>query len=309
MGAVAAAGLYAADALWQGAPPRPDPDFRQMDVLSIQSSVAYGHVGNDAATFALQRLGVEAWRLDTVTFSNHPAHGGFRGWAEPAERLTDLLDGLAERGFLARCEAVLSGYLGTAANGAVVADAVTRLRAHRPAAPYCCDPVMGDRPQGLFVAADIPAMFRDRLLPLADIATPNAFELERLTGLPATDRASALTAARTLLAAGPKLAVVTGLPAAGEAVETLAVTGDGAWSAVCPRVAAPAFGAGDTFTAILLARWLEKRDPARALAFAVSTVHALLVETARTGADELRLVAAQDAILAPPRLFSAQRID
>lgn len=279
-----------------------------MDVLSIQSSVAYGHVGNDAAAFALQRLGVEAWRLDTVTFSNHPAHGGFRGRATPADDLSALLDGLSERGFLGRCDAVLSGYLGTAANGAVVADAVARLRAHRPGAPYCCDPVMGDRPQGLFVAADIPEMFRSRLLPLADIATPNAFELERLTGLPATDRETALAAARSLLDAGPGLTVVTGLPAAGAGVETLAVTREGAWSAVCPHAAAPAFGAGDSFTAILLARWLEKRDPARALVFAVSAVHALLVETAKAGADELRLVAAQDAILAPPRLFAAERI-
>jgi pyridoxine kinase len=276
-------------------------------ILSIQSSVAYGHVGNSAAVFAMQRLGCDVLRLDTVAFSNHPAHGGFRGRPVPAEVLAELAEGLDERGFLGRCDAVLTGYLGLASNGNVVAGAVARSRTRNPAACYCCDPVMGDRPHGLYVAADIPACFRDRLVPAADIVTPNLFELELLTGQSIGDQPAAIVAARDLLRRGPSLVVVTGLPRDG-GIDVLGVREDGVWLAGTPRVRAPAFGTGDAFTAIFLARYLEKPDVARALTLTVSAIYAIMQVTAETGADELRLIAAQDAILAPPRLFPAERV-
>lgn len=275
-------------------------------VLSIQSGVAFGHVGNAAAVFALMRLGVDVMRIDTVRFSNHPAHGGFAGAAAPAEEIAGLVDGLAAQGFLARADAVLSGYLGTATNGAAVADVVT-CRKEDGGLVYLCDPVMGDHPKGLFVAPDIPAVFRDRLVPMADIVTPNPFELEQLTGIPALTRDSALDGARALLAKGPRLVVVTGLDA-GRGIETLAVAREGAWACRTPRVAAPAFGAGDTFAAIFLARWLEAPDPARALAYACSSLHALLAATRAAGADELALVAGQEALVVPSPFFPAERL-
>lgn len=276
-------------------------------LLSIQSAVAYGHVGNSAAVFTLQRLGFAVCRLDTVTFSNHPAHGGHRGEATPPARLRALVEGLDERGFLGRCDAALSGYLGTAGSGAVVAEAVARLRRARPDALYACDPVMGERPRGLYVAAELPALFRERLVPAADLVTPNLFELELLTGLPAESRDGALAAARALLARGPSLVLATGLEADAR-IGALAVSREGAWAAFSPRIAAPAHGAGDAFTAIFLARYLEKRDPARALSLAVSSMHAVMRATADSGADELQLVAAQDALVAPERLFAAERV-
>lgn len=278
-----------------------------MRVLSIQSSVAHGHVGNACAAFVLQRLGVDVTRLDTVAFSNHPAHGGFAGGPAKSSDLAALIDGLATQGFLARCDALLSGYLGTAANGVVVAEAARRLCTLQPDAVFCLDPVMGDRPKGLFVRPEIPGIMRAQLLPLADIATPNAFELELLSGMPVDDVASGLAAARNLLALGPALVIATGI-VAGATITSLAVTADAAWQVTVPLVPAVAHGAGDCFTAAFLGRWLEKRDPARALALAAASTSAILEATAAAGADELRLVAAQDAILAPQRVPTAMRI-
>lgn len=273
-------------------------------VLSIQSSVAHGHVGNSAAVFALQRLGRDVMRVDTVRFSNHPAHGGFSGGPAPADEIDTLVQGLAERGFLGDCGALLSGYLGTAANGLAVARAVERLRKSVPDALFACDPVLGDDPKGLFVAADIPAVMRDVLVPAADIVTPNRFELETLTGMACDSREAVLAAARELLEWGPRLVVVTGLLFPRRAVETLAVTREAAWSVRHPRIEAPAFGAGDTFAAIYLGRYLETPDPARALALAAASVAEILARTQ----GELALVPAQNAIVAPERVVPAEPV-
>ncbi len=273
-------------------------------VLSIQSSVAHGHVGNSAAAFALQRMGRDVMRIDTVRFSNHPAHGGFSGGAAPAAEIDGLVDGLAASGFLGECAAVLSGYLGTAENGHAVLRAVDKTREVSSDVLFVCDPVMGDDPKGLFVQADIPAVMREVLVPAADIVTPNRFELELLTGAPCDRRESVLTAAKQLLASGPKLVVVTGLAFTAGMIETLAVTPDAAWSVLTPRIKGPAFGAGDTFCAVFLARCLEQPDTPRALSLACASVRAILAETEA----ELALIPAQSALVAPPNIFEAQQL-
>src|ERR1700722_9823367 len=153
-----------------------------MNVLSIQSTVASGHVGNAAAVFPLQCLGHEVWPIDTVRFSNHPGHGRFRGTVTPPDEVAALLQGMEELGLFARADAVLSGYLGDPGTAAVVAGAVEAVKRANPAALYLCDPVMGDGGQ-LFVDPAIPDLMRDRLIPLADIVTPNGFELGLLTGI------------------------------------------------------------------------------------------------------------------------------
>ncbi len=273
-------------------------------VLSIQSSVAHGHVGNSAAVFALQRLGRDVMRIDTVRFSNHPAHGGFTGGPATAEEIDTLVAGLAERGFLSQCGALLSGYLGTAVNGQAVAQSVERLRKTVPGALYACDPVMGDDPKGLFVATDIPDVMRDLLVPAADIVTPNRFELETLAGMPCDSLDSVLAAARELLERGPRLVVVTGLLFDPRIVESLAVTRAAAWRVRQPRIQAPAFGAGDTFAAIYLGRYLETPDPARALSLSAASVAEILAKTQ----GELALIPAQSAISAPQRVVPAEPI-
>jgi pyridoxine kinase len=280
------------------------PESAMRYVLSIQSSVAHGHVGNSAAAFALQRMGRDVMRVDTVRFSNHPAHGGFSGGAASAAEIDTLVDGLAARRFLDQCAAVLSGYLGTAANGEAVARAVKLVRAASPGALFVCDPVMGDDPKGLFVQSDIPAVMREVLAPAADIVTPNRFELETLTGLPCDSRESVLTAARQVLDWGPQTVVVTGLAFTKGRIETLAVTQEAAWSVLAPRIEGPAFGAGDTFCAVFLARWLEQPDVARAVSLACASVRAILRETV----DELALIPAQSALVAPPEVIAAVRL-
>ena len=131
-----------------------------MNVLSIQSSVAYGHVGNNAAVFPLQRLGFSVWPVNTVHFSNHTGYGDWRGFVLPAEDVADVIQGIEDRGVLSECDAVLSGYVGDASVGQVVLDAVARVKAANPRAIYCCDPVMGDADRGFFVRPGIPGFMR-----------------------------------------------------------------------------------------------------------------------------------------------------
>lgn len=160
-----------------------------LHVLSIQSHVVAGHVGNDAAYFALQRLGIEVWPIHTVQFSNHTGHGAWTGQAFAASHVRELVDGLDARGLLGRVGAVLSGYIGSAESGDVIVDAVRRVKAQNPRALYCCDPVMGDVGRGVFVKPDVPQFFAASALGMADIITPNVFELGLLTGSePQTER-------------------------------------------------------------------------------------------------------------------------
>lgn len=280
-----------------------------MNVLSIQSSVAYGHVGNAAATLPLQRLGFEVWPVNTVTLSNHPAHGGFRGRFTEAEELRALIQGIGERGAFAQCAAVLSGYLGDAANGPVVLDTVAAVKRANPNALYFCDPVIGEKDRGVYVRAGIPEFFRDRVLARADIVIPNLFELEFLSGRSAGDIPSARAAAQTLLAKGPRLVVVSGLNGAKNSIAVLAVTKDGAWLAETPRLDVAAHGAGDAFAALLLGHYLKRPSVATALGRAISAQYALMRATAHADTKgDLALVAAQDVITTPKMLFKAKRL-
>jgi pyridoxine kinase len=168
-----------------------------MNILSIQSWVSYGHVGNASAVFPLQRLGANVWPINTVQFSNHTGYGHWTGEVYTGESVRTLVDGIAARDVLATCDAVLSGYMGDAGIGEAILYAVGRVRAANPAAVYCCDPVIGDTDTGVYVRPGIEVFLRDRALPLADIATPNQFEIERLTGIDCStlDRAKAAVAA------------------------------------------------------------------------------------------------------------------
>ncbi len=172
-------------------------------ILSIQSSVAYGHVGNSAATFPLMRMGVEVYPVLTVHFSNHTGYGEWRGPLLAAADVADVITGIDERGALARVDAVLSGYQGGEDVGAVILDAVALVKSRNPAAVYCCDPVMGDVGRGFFVRPGIPELMRDTVVPAAQIITPNQFELEYLTGRTTGTVAEVLDAADAARAMGP----------------------------------------------------------------------------------------------------------
>jgi len=282
-----------------------------MAILSIQSAVAYGRVGNAAAVFPLERLGFEVWRVDTVLFSNHTGYGHWRGKVLEPELVGEILTGIEERGVFPECEAVLSGYLGTPALGAAVLDAVARVKRAHPRALYCSDPVMGDAGRGLFVKPELPAFFRERALPAADLLTPNRFELETLAGFPVTTLAEARSGAEALLVRGPRALLATSLDVAEippDETGILLATKAGGWLARTPRLPMVANGAGDLTAALFLAHYLRLRDAPAVLGATVSGVYAVLEETLRLRSPELAIVAAQDALVAAKPRFGVERV-
>jgi pyridoxine kinase len=276
-------------------------------VLSIQSWVACGNVGNAAALFPLQRLGCETWSLNTVAFSNHTGYGKWRGEIVPATQIAALFEGIVDLGFLRRCDAILSGYLGEPATGPVLLDIVARVRAANPRAIYCCDPVMGDTAPGWYVPAGVPEFYRDRALAVADIATPNRFELEWLTASPAGTLTEAAAAAALLRQRGPGIVFVTSLEPATDRIAALVAAADGVWAAETPRLPIEATGCGDAAAALFLGWLLIGRPPAAALAATIAALWGVIERTARDG-GELALVAAQDELVSPSRVVRPRRL-
>lgn len=284
-----------------------------MNILSIQSQVTYGHVGNSAAVFTLQRLGHTVWPVATVQFSNHTGYGQWRGPIFTAHDVAAVIAGIAERGAFERCDAVLSGYMGDAAIGTVILDAAAAVRKANPRAIYCCDPVIGDVGRGVFVRPGIPKFMRDRAVKAADIITPNQFELEYLTGKTCATLDQALTASAAARALGPRVALVTSLvrdDAAPDTIEMLADTPDGAWLVATPRLRLDPLpnGAGDVVAALFLAAYLDGRDPAKALADTAARIFAVFEATQRAGGRELALIQAQNQVAQPKRRFEVKKI-
>jgi pyridoxine kinase len=281
-----------------------------MNVLSIQSRVAYGHVGNAAATFPMQRLGHEVWPVDTTLLSNHLGYGTWAGRMLDATEVATILDGLSRLDVPAECDAVLSGFLGEAETAAVVAEAVARVKAARPDALYACDPVMGDR-DGMYVRPAVPAAFAETLLPIADVALPNWYELGWLTGAMPRRLEEVLAAMAAVRALGPGVVVATGVRHAELPEAEIAVlAGDGAatWMATTPLLAAPVAGAGDCFSSLFLGHYLRRRDLPAALGAATSAMFTVLETTERLGTRELAIIAAQAELDPAPPRFAARRI-
>jgi pyridoxine kinase len=279
-----------------------------MNLLSIQSHVAYGHVGNDAAVFPLQRLGIEVWPIHTVQFSNHTGYGGWRGEVFGADAIREVMQGIEERGALASCDGVLSGYMGSAGIGGAVLDAVDRVKRANEKARYCCDPVIGDIDTGIFVRPDIPEFIRDRAVPAADFVAPNQFELDYLSGLTSRTMAEALRACGALHTIGPKTVLVTSLHVEDtpkDAIELLASGPDGRFRVRTPLLDISASGAGDAIAALFFAHALRSGSTAEALSAAASSVFGMLKRTVEAGSREILLVAAQDEFVKPSRFFRA----
>jgi pyridoxine kinase len=289
-----------------------------MRILSIQSSVAYGYVGNTAATFPLQRLGHEVWPVITVHFSNHTGYGAWRGLVLDPATVAEVIEGIADRGVLGTADAVLTGYQGSPGVADVVLSTVARVRAANPAVLYCCDPVLGDAGRGMFVLPGIPEVMRDRLVPAADIVTPNAFELAYLASGPssAVNPAQTVTTLDGLLRAvegvramGPSTVLVTSVAHAGIAddeIAMVAVDSTGAYLVRTPRLPLSVNGAGDVTAALFLAHLSAGIEVA--LARVASSVYGVLAATHVAGAREIRLVDAQSAIADPACEFPVARI-
>ena len=282
-----------------------------MKILSIQSSVAYGHVGNTAAVFPLQRLGHEVWAVNTVHFSNHTGYGAWRGPLLEATEVAEVITGIDERGVLGQVDAVLSGYQGAEDVGAVILSTVARVKELNPRAVYCCDPVMGDVETGMFVRHGIPEFMRDHVVPQADIATPNQFELDFLAGRSTRTLDEVLAAADVVRATGPRHLLVTSVvhdASPADLLEVIAISDDGAWAVTTPRLPITVSGAGDMVAALYLAHLTESGSPAEAVAATTSSVFAVLQKTIEAGTREIQLVAAQESIANPPMSFPVRRL-
>ncbi len=280
-------------------------------ILSIQSHVVYGHVGNSAAVFPLQRLGREVWPLMSVQFSSHTGYAGWRGRAFDAVVIEECVAGLEAIGVLPGCAGLLTGYLGRPEIGEAALGALTRIRAANPEAAYACDPVIGDVGRGSYVAAGVAEFFRDCALPLATIVTPNAFELEWLSGGAAGTLVEAAAAIAALRARGPQVVVAKSLslddtPA--DALDMLACDERGLWRLRTPKLPITVNGAGDLFAALFFHHWLESRLAPEALSHAASSVFAIVAATLAAGTRELAIVADQWELTEPSKLFRAEAI-
>jgi pyridoxine kinase len=284
---------------------------RVTTILSIQSSVAYGHVGNSAVTFPLMRMGVEVWPVITVHFSNHTGYESWRGPLLSASDLRDVVGGMDERGVLGEVDAVISGYQGAEDIGAMILEAVALVKLRNPAAIYCCDPVLGDADTGSYVRPGIPEFMREHVVPAAQIITPNQFELTSLTGLPVSTTEEALTAADAARALGPEVILITSVVrrhAAPGTIDMVAVDADGAWLVSTPRVPRTFTGSGDVTAATFLATLLRTWEVSAALAHTAAVIYGLLKITAERGRAELALIAAQDEFVRPSYSFEPVRL-
>jgi pyridoxine kinase len=282
-----------------------------MNILSIQSHVAYGHVGNAAAVFPMQRLGVEVWPIHTVQFSNHTGYGQWTGRVFDGATISELVDGIAQRGVLASCDGVLSGYMGAPDIGEAIVAAVARVRAANRQALYCCDPVIGDVGRGVFVRPGVPEFMRERAVPAADIVTPNQFELEMLAGRASGTLADAKAAVKTVHALGPRIVLVTSLhtndtPA--DSIDLLVSDTVSTWRLRTPKLAISVNGAGDAIAALFFVHYAKTGSAAAALSAAGSSIYGLLKRTEEAGSREIALVAAQDEFVMPSRRFDPEQI-
>jgi pyridoxine kinase len=284
---------------------------RVTTILSIQSSVAYGHVGNSAVTFPLMRMGVEVWPVITVHFSNHTGYGAWRGPLLTATDLRDVVRGIDERGVLGEVDAVLSGYQGGEDIGAMILDAVALVKLRNPAAIYCCDPVLGDADRGYYVRPGIPELMRQQVVPAAQIITPNQFELTSLTGLPVSKLDEVLDAADAARSLGPEVALITSVvreDAQPGIIEMVAVGADGAWLVATSRLPQTFTGSGDVTAATFLASLLEMREVSKALTHTAAVIYGLLEVTAASGRAELALITAQEELVHPSYSFEPIRL-
>jgi pyridoxine kinase len=289
-----------------------------MAVLSIQSHVVYGYAGNTAAVFPLQRLGREVWAINTVEFSNHTGYGKWTGKVLGAELAGDLVTGLEERGVLSKCEAVLSGYLGDASVGMTVKETVKKVKRENPKALYCCDPVMGDTGRGLYVKPDIPGIFKNELIPIADIICPNQFELETLTGLNIKTVNEAFEAIKTLHEAGPSVVLVTSFKEKHNELSMLASDKRNIYKITTPELPLGdgLAGTGDMTAAVFLSHYLNTGDLEKTLELCTASVFGILEYSFKNFSSqkkentipELKIIDAQEQFFAPSKLFKAEKL-
>ncbi|AZS49849.1 pyridoxal kinase PdxY [Entomomonas moraniae] len=282
-------------------------------ILTIQSHVVFGHAGNAAAVFPMQRLGVNVWPLNTVQFSNHTQYKQWKGLVLPPKQIIELTEGIDAIGELANCDAILSGYLGTAEQGREILEAVKHIKSLNPKAIYLCDPVMGHPEKGCVVAPEVSDFLLKEAVSAADYLSPNQLELDSFAGRTPTSLTDCVEMAKKLLTYGPKAIMVKHLNYPGkkpEHFEMLLVTEKETWHIQRPLLAFPKqpVGVGDLTSGIFLSRLVLGNTLLEAFEFCAAAVHEVLLETQKQGSYELELVAAQDRIAHPRIKFTANKL-
>lgn len=285
----------------------PHPSARQdrPAVIAISSHVARGTVGNRAVVFALESLGFPVWSVPTVTLPWHPGHGPATRIVPPAEAFSALVDDLAGSAWIGEVGAVVTGYFGAPEQIEPVARLIEAVKAANPGALYLLDPVIGDGGR-LYQPEATLAGIRDRLVPLADIATPNRFELECLTGLELSDNGHLIEAASAL---GPPTVVVTSaFPLLRGGTGNLFVDGYQALLAEHRQIPNAPHGLGDLTSAVFLARTLAGMTSEKALQTTTAAVYEILARTTKRGADELTLETDAESLKHPMAMVQLRRL-
>ncbi len=262
------------------------------EVISIQSQVVFGHVGNSAAVLPMQARGLEVAAVPTAILSNHPHYPTMHGQMIGPGLLAGLLRGVEERGLVDRARVVVTGFLGSVGNAEVVAGFLERARVTNPRLVYVCDPVMGDDDLGVFVQEGLVEAFRDRLVPMAAVITPNQYEVELLAGRKARSAAALASAAGALMARGTGAVVATGCgleDSATGVVETVACTPEGLHRTAIPRLPIRPCGTGDLFTALMVAGICAGQPLPQAAEAATQEVLAILRRTQAAGTAEMQI--------------------
>lgn len=283
------------------------------NVLSIQSHVVYGYAGNKAATFPMQLLGVDVWALNTVQFSNHTQYGKWGGMVMPKEQIGSIIDGINNIGELHRCDAVLSGYIGSAEQVEEIINAFHKVKAANPNTIYICDPVMGHPDKGCIVADGVKEGLINLAMAEADIITPNLVELRELTGLTVENFEQAIDAVKLILTKGPKKVLVKHLSRVGKAkdkFEMLFANQDGVWHISRPlyHFNKEPVGVGDLTAGLFVANLLNGLSDLEAFEHTANAVNEVMEETSKSGVYELQIIAAREKILAPKCNYQAIKI-
>lgn len=282
-------------------------------ILSIQSHVAYGYVGNRASVFPLQRLGFDVTAINTVEFSNHTGYGTWKGEVFTPNLIHSLIEGVRERGIFPNLSALLTGYMGNPALGQLIEALVHELKSSNPNCLYCCDPVMGDTEGGCYVHPEVGNIFKKRLASIADILTPNPFELQFLTDMPVMRLEQVQEACDQLIKRGPRMILVTSVlceETPDNSIQMLLHQTNGSWIVTMPKLnpkPAPN-GAGDVTAALFLAHTLNGLRPEEVLAKTAASVYGIYEATTKAGTRELQLISAQDELVTPHHHFEVRKI-
>lgn len=284
------------------------------NVLSIQSHVVYGYAGNKAATFPMQLLGIDVWALNTVQFSNHTQYGQWKGMVIPKEQISEITQGIDNIKVLHECDAVLSGYIGAAEQGAEILACVERIKSVNPKAIYFCDPVMGHPDKGCIVAPGVAEFLRDQAMAKADILSPNLVELRELTGLDIENFEQAIEAIKFIRDKGVKRVLVKHLSKVGQnpsQFEMVLANQDGIWHISRPLhkfSGKDPVGVGDLTSSLFLANLLNGKSDLEAFEHTANAVNDVMSVTQQSGKYELQIIKARSFIVEPQSQYKAVKI-